>query len=218
MKNLQGDELPFSNHEEKRQWYAARPQVVHPIAIIDKEKMVVPGGVRGKDDVFWYLLIPLLNKLGVHTILDVGGGQGRIAAFFDQVGMEVTTSEITIERADVLRESLNEHGFDHVKVITQDIEDTEEIGTYDLIFMSDIIEHLIDWRSCLANVAESCKYCYVLVPGKDSWKWSPDHLHYFDVETITEIINIFDDIEFVVKREYDEDNYWYALLLKGFVE
>jgi len=217
MINVRGQELPFSDNKGKQEWYASEPQVLLPITVLDHIDRLNESGVTGKEDVFWTTLIPAAEELEIETVFDVGGGQGRLAAFWAQLGYTVTSSELIAERTRLLRESLDSHGFQSVKTITQDIEEANEIGIYDLIFMSDIVEHLINWEETIQKVAQSCRYCYMLIPGDDSWNWSPDHLHRFDLEKITKLMNMFDDVEFLLRVRYDDENYWYSLLMKGFI-
>ena len=220
MKNLKGEELPFRNLREKRDWYAEAYEVAIPITIIDKEEGAVYEGIYGKDDVFFNVLLPTIASRGVTTVLDVGAAQGRYTAFFHQLGYQVTGSEIVEERTDILRESLNSHGFETVPAITQDIEevDIDDIGTWDLIFLSDIVEHFMDWELTIEKIALRCKYCYMLIPGEDSWSFSPDHLHRFGIHEITNLMSKFDNLEFALKKRYNKNNYyWYSLLMKGFV-
>lgn len=218
MKNVRGQELPFNNVEEKQQWYA----LVKPIPMPIQMTGGIPpadGGIKGKDTSFWEILIPFCKWNQIKTVLDVGADQGRYSAWLSESGMSVTGAELVQDRADLLRYCLDKSGLSNIKTRTLDIEAVteEELGIFDLIFMSDIVEHLIDWRKGIKTVANSCKYCYMLIPGGRSWDWSEDHLVTFDDELTDELLSLFRSTVICKKVYYDDTNYWYVILVKGMI-
>jgi hypothetical protein len=56
---------------------------------------------------------------------------------------------------------------------------------------------------------------YALIPKDDSWNWSEDHLTRFDEEKIAELISLSSQLMVYDIINYDENNSWFALIVKG---
>jgi hypothetical protein len=215
MKNVRDEELPFEDVEGKQKWYAAWKPIPSPIQrSLSGSLALIPG----KDTSFFEKLLPFVKMNGIKTVLDVGADQGKYSVWFWENGLSVTSSELVEDRAELLKYCYQQEGIVGINVITQDIEEVsvDEMGRYDLVFMSDLVEHLIDWKTAMNTVAQNCKYAYMLIPGERSWDWSPDHLQIFDDAKIEELTNIFNGIVFVDRMDYDGTLWWYSILVKGF--
>jgi SAM-dependent methyltransferase len=212
VKNVKGHELPFNDNEGKIKWYDNN--LSPPMPIQKKEEAVL---LPGKDTTFWDVLIPFCHEHNVHYVLDVGAAYGRYTAWFADEGMHVEALEISPKSGVALRNSLNEAGYTNVHSLVADVETINFTKYYDLIFMSDVVEHLIDWEATMNKIADGCEFCYVLIPGGRSWDWTGDHLTIFGDEETQRLEDIFGTVMYADKVYYDKDNYWYTAILKGHV-
>lgn len=218
MKNVRGEDVGFDDHDGKKKYYnETKPVKLEIQHIGPREAMSI---LPGKDDVFLDILIPFCQLNELKTVLDCGAAQGRYSAWFDDFGFSVTGVEISSDCVGLLRMCLDHNSLRHVPVMEMDMETVSEqgLGEWDLIFMSDIVEHFIDWRTTMEKIAKHCKYCYMLIPGERSWDWSPDHLHIFDDEKVAELTGIFKKVIFCQKVMYNDELWWYAILCKGYLE
>jgi 2-polyprenyl-3-methyl-5-hydroxy-6-metoxy-1,4-benzoquinol methylase len=210
MKNVKGEEI-YSSQEEKNEYY----NTIYSNTVNVNDYSYHGWHVKVKDDYFNTVLIPFCLKMKIKTALDVGADFGKYAVKLYEHGIEVTASEITPERHEFLRGALDKNGYQEVKTICADIESMFFPEPYDLIFLSDIVEHLetpiAAWNKCILN----SKYIYALIPKEDSWNWSPDHIVRFDDEKIAELVSLADDLVSLDVLDYDESNSWYALTVRG---
>lgn len=205
MKNIKGQEI-YKTTIQKEAFY----QKVYGINDPTLFKKHTPI----KDDYFNEVLLPFCHEVNIKTVLDVGANDGSYSARFEDAGFDVTAMEISSQRTEDLRRILDTFGYTNIKTICGDI-DEASIAIYDLIFLSDIVEHLESykrvWKKCLGN----SKYVFALIPKGDSWNWSPDHTVKFDDSRIQDLI--WDSSGFIRLDvlQYDQDNSWYALIAKG---
>ena len=208
MRNIRGHELPFDDHESKQEYY--RKNLSPPMPIQKRDEAVI---LPGKDTTFWDVVVPFCEERGLRKILDVGAAYGRYSAWFAMEGYEIEAMDIASEP---LRESLETAGI-HIPVLEGDLETViDDMGNYDMIFMSDVVEHFINWELTMVKVASHCKFCYILIPGDRSWDWTPDHLTIFDDEKITIMSGLFKSVMYYEKVYYDDDNYWHTAIFKGY--
>lgn len=210
MKNVKGEEI-YSSQEEKNEYY----NTIYSNDVNVNDYSYHGWHVKVKDDYFNNVLIPFCLKRDIRTVLDVGADFGKYAVRFYEHGIKATATEITPERHEFLRKSLDTNGYQDIETICADVESMFFPEPYDLIFLSDIVEHLETpigtWNKCILN----SKYIYALIPKEDSWNWSPDHIVRFDDEKIAELVSLADDLVSLEILDYDESNSWYALTVRG---
>jgi 2-polyprenyl-3-methyl-5-hydroxy-6-metoxy-1,4-benzoquinol methylase len=210
MRNVKGKEI-YNSKESKQRFY----DTAYDNDSIPTAEEFLNHRVIGKDDYFDDVVLPFCLENNVQSVLDVGADHGRYSAKFYNAGIKkILAIEITPVRFNHLNTSLEQHGYFDISTGCFDIEDGLTFN-YDLIFLSDIVEHLEDyytvWNDCLNN----SKYVYALIPKEDSWNFSPDHVTRFDDNKIEELIEASKGIIYYDVVPYDKDNSWYALLVKG---
>lgn len=211
MKNVKGEEI-YSSKEEKIKFYN---DLYEPQTYTTAPKFF-RSHTRGKDDFFHQIIIPFVVGHDVKSVLDVGAHNGRYCAMFSDAGIpEVTGLEITPERVQKLRETLDRFEYPQVKTLCGDIETLNFTKYYDFIFCSDLIEHLEDYRKTWEKIMEYSKYAYALIPRGDSWNWSPDHVNIINDDDIIFMIKTSGGLQMCSVVEYDENNSWYCLLVGG---
>jgi predicted RNA methylase len=210
VKNVKGEEI-FSTKEEKLKFYDTTYSR-HNI-ISNEEFFVLKTPV--KDDYFNEILIPFCAENSIQSVLDVGAADGRQSARFVDAGIKrVVATEISPGRTTLLEDTLKKYGYTTVEVKCADIED-DKIENFDLIFLSDLVEHLVDcwstWKKCIKH----SRFVYALIPREDSWDWSPDHVNRFDIKYIDELIDCSNGLVTCNVLNYDENNSWYSFIVKG---
>lgn len=212
MKNVKGEEI-FSSKEEKEKFYNREYDNDTYIT----EDIFFKGFMTGKDDHFTQIVLPFAVKNEVKSVLDVGADYGRYSAKFYDAGIhDITAMELTPLRHIRLKSVLARYGYTEIKTVLQDIEDGLN-ENYDLIFMSDLVEHLDDWRKVWKDCLEHSKFVYALIPKEDSWNWSPDHTVRFTDNMATELTDMSAENIYSVQLEYDSQNVWYAVLVRGYL-
>jgi 2-polyprenyl-3-methyl-5-hydroxy-6-metoxy-1,4-benzoquinol methylase len=209
MKNVLGQEI-FTSQQEKEAFY----DKTYPNTIISREEFNTKYQNKGKDDYFLNVVLPFCKERNIETVLDVGADHGRYSAMFADTGAIVTAMEISPIRTKHLRDTLDFYGYEHIQTTCADIE-AVELGYHDLIFCSDVIEHLENPFGTWAKIIEHSKYAYALIPKEDSWNWSPDHTVNFNDEKIIGLLQISCGIIHCSVVEFDSSNSWYAVLVKG---
>jgi 2-polyprenyl-3-methyl-5-hydroxy-6-metoxy-1,4-benzoquinol methylase len=211
MKNVKGVEI-YSTDQEKLDYYDL--QYSKTFASDVNEQMFYQRSTRIKDDFFYDIVLPFIAANGLISVLDVGAGWGKYASKFYDLGCTVTATEISPVSVKLLQDTLNKFAYWNIAVVQHDI-DTEEIDNYDFIFMSDLVEHLVDYKKVWEKCLEHSQYMYALIPKDDSWNWSEDHLTRFDEEKIAELISLSSQLMVYDIINYDENNSWFALIVKG---
>lgn len=210
MKNVLGQDI-FSSQSEKEAMY----DVLYPNHVISREDFERRIANRGKDDYFFEKVIPFLEEHeDIKTVLDVGADHGRYSSFMHNVGLEVTAIEISPARTKHLQDTLLSYGYPDIKVEMADIE-TYDMGDFDFVFCSDIIEHLEDYMATWGKIMLHSKYVYALIPKENSWNWARDHTIFFNDAKIENLNNASGEVIFCDIVTFDENNNWYALLVKG---
>ena len=209
MKNVKGEDI-FLTQEEKEEFY----NTTYSSRIKPNYYSYHDWHVPVKDDYFKDVVLPFCFAKNIRTILDVGADFGKYASKFYEHAFDVTATEISEERHKYLRESLDENGYAKVKTICDDIE-CMYLQNYDLIFLSDILEHLENPIAVWGYMLKHSKYIYALIPKEDSWNWSPDHIVRFDDEKIAELVSLANDLVRLDVLDYDESNSWYAITVRG---
>ncbi len=210
MQNVRGKEI-YTSSQEKLDYYNSQCDFVVP-----GPKQFFLGKTAVKDDYFNDVIIPFCVENEVQSVLDIGAGYGKYSSkFINNKIIDVLAVEITPRRTEYMRSTLDLYGYEVVKTACLDIDTALPDRVFDLVFMSDIVEHLERyrpvWRECLAIA----KYVYALIPKETSWSWSEDHVTAFDDEKILDLLSLSSGVIRCDVIDYDDTNSWYALLVKG---
>jgi FkbM family methyltransferase len=209
LKNVLGEEI-FSTQEEKETFYN---NLYNNGFFVDPK--LDKRAIKGKDDIVRERLIPLCKEAEIKSIVDIGSADAKYCVWlYEALGIEVDAIEITEERTDKLVRLMAAFGYP-IDAYRLDVELEPLPRNYDLIFASDLIEHLDDYKRTWESFLDHCRIIYTLIPAYDSWNWSPDHLHRFDDTKITELIDMSNGLAFLERPYYDQTNYWYALAVHG---
>ncbi len=84
--------------------------------------------------------LELADRYGAQTVLDVGCAQGTLALTLAERGKRVTAIDIRPAFLEYAR-SRWEHG--DVRFVVANIFDAPDLGTFDLVFANQIIEHVV---------------------------------------------------------------------------
>ncbi|MDX1684412.1 MAG: class I SAM-dependent methyltransferase [Saprospiraceae bacterium] len=105
-------------------------------------------------------------------ILEIGCGEGGNMKPFIEMGCEVTGIDINEEQLGRARHFFDDLGFDNnPRLIADDIYNikAEEIGSFDVIMMRDVIEHIPDQNRFMGYVGDFLKKDGVIFFGFPPW-------------------------------------------------
>lgn len=142
----------------------------------------------------------------IGSLLDVGCGEGYFAKYFKEKSWDITTLDYSSYGISNHNPKLLEtHITGDVFKLLEDI--TEKEIKYDLINLSNVLEHVIDPVSLLKSLKKLMhknSYLRISVPNdfsnfqnfllekdytKNTWVCLPDHLHYFTFETLENFLH-----------------------------
>lgn len=118
------------------------------------------------------LSLSLVGKYGAKTVLDVGCAQGTLALLLAESGHHVTAVDIRQQFIDYAK-TRYERG--DVRFIASNVFDAKDIGTFDLVFANQIIEHLVypaDFLRRLSQFVEPDGVLVVSTPNHDYFRSS----------------------------------------------
>lgn len=115
------------------------------------------------------LYLALVEKYRARTILDVGCAQGTLALLLAESGRSVTAVDIRPQFIDYAK-TRYERG--DVRFIASNVFDAPDIGTFDLVFANQIIEHLLHPADFLRKLSQFAKPGGVLVVS------TPNHAYF----------------------------------------
>lgn len=141
-----------------------------------------------KNNFTYFYLLEFLRENSIvmrnKTILDVGCGVGTLSLFFAQararavVGLDISDRAIAI--AQQAKESLG-----YRTVIFRNAELTNEVGEFDIILCSEVIEHITDDLAFLKIIRKNLKNTGVLIlttPSLDNRLYKLGYYKKFDAE------------------------------------
>jgi SAM-dependent methyltransferase len=137
-----------------------------------------------------------LDGLAPGRLLDVGSGKGAFLAAARDAGWDALGVEYAPEAAEAARATFG------VDVIVGDFLEVRQLGTFDVVTMWHVLEHLTNPMGALAHAAESLKpggRLLVSVPNLDSLQarlggddWFhldlPRHLFHFTPRSLTTLV------------------------------
>ena len=116
------------------------------------------------------LYLGLVEKYGAQSVLDVGCAQGTLALLLAERGHRVLGVDIRQAFLDYARTRW-EHG--DVRFLAANIFDRPDLGTFDLVFGNQIIEHLVypaDFLRTLASYVRPGGVLVVSTPNHDYFR------------------------------------------------
>jgi len=160
---------------------------------------------------FFYKIIKReIERKGKITLLDYGCGDGYWSLFFSQLSAcEVTGVDYNPLRLERARSIIK-----NAKIIEADLRNVnEQLGKFDMVFCSQIIEHIKDDVSFLKGIRTHLKKDGVLILGTPNegslthrfrnyiTKGETDHVHFY---TEKEIKYKIEQFGFIIKNIYRE--------------
>ena len=116
-------------------------------------------------------VLKLVTTLKPYSILDIGCGNGRYGMLFREVfdlnygRMDKDRWQITIDAVEVEETYItpvHKYVYDHV--IIGDWLNTN-VGSYDIVFMGDVLEHFTNWKHALSKAKQSGDVVIVVAPN-----------------------------------------------------
>lgn len=115
------------------------------------------------------LYLGLAERYGAHTVLDVGCAQATLALLLAESGRSVTAVDI---RPQFLEYAKTRYERGEIRFIAANVFEAGDIGTFDLVFANQIIEHLVYPARFLAELSRFAKPGGVLVVS------TPNHAYF----------------------------------------
>jgi 2-polyprenyl-3-methyl-5-hydroxy-6-metoxy-1,4-benzoquinol methylase len=97
------------------------------------------------------LYISIVEKYGARTVLDVGCAQATLALLLAESGRSVTAVDI---RPQFLEYAGTRYERGDIRFIASNVFDAADLGTFDLVFANQIIEHLVYPAEFLRKLAQ----------------------------------------------------------------
>jgi 2-polyprenyl-3-methyl-5-hydroxy-6-metoxy-1,4-benzoquinol methylase len=156
---------------------------------------------------FWQIVdgdVSFHNQKGFGRLLDVGCNEGRGLFIYQRNGFEAEGLELNEQAAAQAKK----RGFN---VDTDPIETLQPKNPYDIVVLSNVLEHSLDPKDMLTHVARILKpggQVWISCPNVDSWQclvfgrywinWHvPFHIVHFSQKTLT---NILKEIGFKIEK------------------
>jgi len=111
-------------------------------------------------------------------VVDFGCGVGVSSEYFHQAGV---SKYLGVDHSSVAIDN-SKHLFPDFDWLCGGV---DLIPTCDIIFVSNVVEHLTDWKSVISKLNEKCKNLVVLVPYEEEVRYkSPEHVNYFNEDSL----------------------------------
>jgi SAM-dependent methyltransferase len=142
-------------------------------------------------------LLKITNKLIIYynikgKFLEVGCGDGFLTEFLAKKGFSGKALDLSEEAVQLTRKRVERY---QIVVQKQDIVSSEEIGTYDLIILLDVLEHIEKDQITIEKITQLLRkdsFIIVSVPiKKKEWRWDDENYGHYRRYEIQEIRNLF---------------------------
>jgi 2-polyprenyl-3-methyl-5-hydroxy-6-metoxy-1,4-benzoquinol methylase len=118
------------------------------------------------------LYLELARKYGARSVLDIGCAQGTLALLLAERGLDVTAVDI---RPQFLEYAKTRYEYGDIQFIAANVFEAQNLGTFDIVFANQIIEHLVypaDFLRRLAQFANPGGILVVSTPNHDYFRSS----------------------------------------------
>ena len=117
-----------------------------------------------------YLFMRIVKRLRFESVLDAGCGKGRYSFWVAQAYPNVTIAacDLSSENIEHCKKTKKSLGIQNMRFFVADLLDYKSEGAYDFIFSNHVLEHIVDNRKVLSNLAASLKpggYIYIQMPN-----------------------------------------------------
>lgn len=119
------------------------------------------------------LYLSIAQKIGKKKILDIGCAQATLALKLAEAGFTVTAMDIRQEFLDYAK---SRYEFGDIKFVKMDVLTEEIYGEYDLIFLNQIVEHVVYPKVILNKLRENLKSGGVIVITTPNHEYLTMHL------------------------------------------
>ncbi|MBP7700586.1 methyltransferase domain-containing protein [Candidatus Woesebacteria bacterium] len=139
------------------------------------------------------------KKIKKINILDVGCGVGTMALFFGSLGANVRGIDVSQRAIDIAKEARNKSGFKNVIFAKQLLKAGKQ--NYDMVLISEVIEHVEDENQFLKLIASNLNkngLLFLTTPSKDNFLYrigfykkfdnEVGHLRRYTQESISELL------------------------------
>lgn len=128
-----------------------------------------------------YAVAAAVEHLDCHTVLDVGCGDGHLAALMATCGREVSVSDVVSSNVEeAVRRVAREDATQTPRAWVGLVEDLSFVEEFDAVTCCETIEHLRDPRAAVAKLARAARFAVVLTTPVGRCYDDPSHLHHWD--------------------------------------
>jgi SAM-dependent methyltransferase len=120
-----------------------------------------------------------VTQCGAKTVLDVGCGDGHLAALFASIGVDVTLVDATEGAVDAAWQRVLAAGHDAESIIAL-AEDLDVVEAFDAVTCCETIEHVRDPRAVFARLWAASRDVVVLTTPVGTCYDDPGHLHHWE--------------------------------------
>lgn len=120
-------------------------------------------------------VIPYISKVKVVSkqlkVLEIGCGEGGNLLPFAELGCKVVGVDLNLPQLDRAKLYLEENGQENISLVHKNIYDVDEdFGTFDIIFLRDVIEHIPNQERFMIHVRKFLHKDGVIFFGFPPWQ------------------------------------------------
>ena len=133
------------------------------------------------------MICNLLKKIGANSVLDVGCGNG---ALLSQVRNRMPISCAGVDLSEAVLAS-NRERFPQIQFHSLDISRAALEAKFDVVICSEVLEHIADVQSALANLRRMCeRYLLITVPRGPVFPIDKamGHVRHFTENSLTQLL------------------------------
>ncbi len=175
--------------------------------------------IIAKNNFTYINILPILNSClnkNVKRILDIGCGSGTISLHLASKGYNVKGIDISKKAIKACKESAKSIGLKNVEFEVSTFPDNIPKGKYDLVFFSEVIEHLPDDELALKKIHKLLNpggVLFLSTPSKNAPLYRLGLAKKFDKEvghlrryTVDELKNKLKKNKFTIKKIYMKES------------
>jgi SAM-dependent methyltransferase len=124
----------------------------------------------GSGDFHFMRIVKKLAKIDFNHVLDAGCGKGKFSFWLAQEypNVKIDACDLSEESIDLCREVQSHLKIRNIHFFVQDLRTYRSEGTYDFIFSTHVLEHILENRLVISNLVSSLKkggYIYIQIPN-----------------------------------------------------